>query len=149
MLTSFPETRVQKGSDNHRGLINGFKALKELRVIYTVFQGLIFFLLYSVLVYVPFMLENVLGYTAKEAGLTLAFQGIAIIITVSRVKSLASRYSKTTVITAGFVLAGLAILSISFAHSIVAVLPLILLFGAGYGLAQTAIDTQIIHIALS
>lgn len=150
VLTSLPETRVQKDSDNHKGLINGFKALKELRVTYTVFQGFaIFFLLYSVLVYVPFMLENVLGYSAKEAGLMLAFQGIAIIFTVSRVKSLASKYSKITIITAGFVLSGLAILSISFAHSIVSVLPLLLLFGAGYGLAQTAIDTQIIQTAPS
>lgn len=150
VLTSLPETRVQRDSDNHKGLINGFKALKELRVVYTIFQGFaIFFLLYSVLVYVPFMLENVLGYTSKEAGLMLAFQGIAIIFTVSRVKSLASKYSKATIITAGFIFSGLAILSISFAHSIVAVLPLLLLFGARYGLAQTAIDTQIIQIAPS
>lgn len=150
VLTSLPETRVQKDSDNHKGIINGFKALKELKIIYTIFLGFaIFFLLYSVLIYVPFMLKNVLGYTAKEAGLMLAFQGIAIIFTVSRVKSLASKYSKTTIIAAGFVLSGLALLSLSFAHSIVAVLPLLLLFGAGYGLAQTAIDTQIIHIAPS
>jgi predicted MFS family arabinose efflux permease len=150
VLTFLPETRVQKNNDDHKGIINGFKALKELKIIYTVFLGFaIFFLLYSVLIYVPFMLKNVLGYTAKEAGFMLAFQGIAIIFTVSRIKSLASKYSKTIIITTGFVLAGLALLSIPFAHSIVAVLPLILLFGAGYGLAQTAIDTQIIHIAPS
>ncbi|WP_292390572.1 MFS transporter [Methanosarcina sp. UBA5] len=150
VLTSLPETRVQSNNDDHKDITNGFKALKELRVTYTIFQGfMIFFLLYAVLVYVPFMIENVLGYTAKEAGLMLAFQGIAIILTISRVKSLASKYSKTMIITAAFVLAGLALLSLSFAHSIVAVFPLILLFGAGYGLAQTAIDTQIIDIAPS
>jgi predicted MFS family arabinose efflux permease len=150
VLTSLPETRIQSNNDDHKDITNGFKALKELRVTYTIFQGfMIFFLLYAVLVYVPFMIENVLGYTAKEAGLMLAFQGIAIILTISRVKSLASKYSKTTIITAAFVLAGLALLSLSFAHSIVAVFPLILLFGAGYGLAQTAIDTQIIDIAPS
>lgn len=148
VLTSLPETRVQRSNDDHKGIINGFKALKELRVIYTIFQGFaLFFLLYAVLVYVPFMLENVLGYTAKEAGLLLALQGIAIIFTTSRIKNLASKYSKTIIITTGFLFAGLAILSISFAHSIVAVIPLLLLFGAGYGLAQTTIDTQIIHIA--
>lgn len=150
VLTSLPETRVQRNNDDHKGLINGFKALKELRVIYTIFQGFaLFFLLYAVLVYVPFMLENVLGYTAKEAGILLACQGIAIIFTTSRIKSLASKYSKTTIIATGFVFSGLALLSLSFAHSIVAVLPLLLLFGAGYGLAQTAIDTQIIHISPS
>ena len=148
VLTSLPETRIQRSNDDHKGIINGFKALKELRVIYTIFQGFaLFFLLYAVLVYVPFILENVLGYTAKEAGLLLALQGIAIIFTTSRIKNLASKYSKTIIITTGFLFAGLAILSISFAHSIVAVIPLLLLFGAGYGLAQTTIDTQIIHIA--
>ncbi len=148
VLTSLPETRVQRSNDDHKGIINGFKALKELKVIYTIFQGFaLFFLLYAVLVYVPFILENVLGYTAKEAGLMLALQGIAIIFTTSRIKNLASKYSKTIIIATGFVFAGLAILSISFAHSIIAVLPLLLLFGAGYGLAQTTIDTQIIHIA--
>ncbi len=148
VLTFLPETRVQRNNDDHKGIIYGFKALKELRIIYTIFQGFaIFFLLYAVLVYVPFMLENILGYNAKEAGLLLALQGIAIIFTVSRVKSLANKYSKTIVIATGFVLTGLALLSISFAHSIVAILPLMLLFGAGYGLAQTAIDTQIILIA--
>lgn len=150
VLTSFPETRVQGNNDDHKGIINGFKALKELKIVYTVFQGfMLFFLLYSVLIYVPLMLENVLGYTAKEAGLLLAFQGIAIIFTTSRVKSLASKYSKTVVIAAGFVLSGLALLSMSFAHSIVAVLPLLLLFGAGYWLAQTTIDTQMIQVAPS
>lgn len=148
VFSFLPETRVKRNNDNHKGILNGFKALGELRVTYTIFQGFaIFFLLYSVLVYVPFMLENVLSYTAKEAGLLLAFQGIAIIFTVSRVKSLAKKYSKTTIIVTGFVFSGLALLSISFAHSIVTVLPSILLFGAGYGLAQTGIDTQIIHIA--
>jgi predicted MFS family arabinose efflux permease len=150
VLTFLPETRFKGNNDDHKGIINGFKALKELRVIDTIFQGFsLFFLLYAVLIYVPFMLENVLGYTAKEAGLMLALQGIAIIFTTSRIKSLASKYSKTIIIAAGFVLIGLAILSISLAHSIVVVLPLLLLFGAGYGLAQTAIDTQIIHIAPS
>jgi hypothetical protein len=74
VLTFLPETRVQKNNDDHKGIINGFKALKELKIIYTVFLSFaIFFLLYSVLIYVPFMLKNVLGYTAKEAGLMLAF----------------------------------------------------------------------------
>jgi len=103
VLTFLPETRVQRDSDDHKGIINGFEAIKELKIIYTIFLGFaIFFLLYSVLIYVPFMLKNVLGYTAKEAGLMLAFQGIAIIFTVSRVKSLASKYSKTTIIICYF-----------------------------------------------
>jgi MFS transporter, ACDE family, multidrug resistance protein len=102
-----------------------------------------------VLIYIPFMLKNVFGYTAKEAGLILAFQGIAIILIVPRVKTLANKHSTILIIATGFALDGLAIFSISFAYSIGTVLLLILLFGAGFGLAQTAIDAQIVQIAPS
>jgi hypothetical protein len=43
VLTSLPETRVQRSNDDHKGIINGFKALKELKVIYTIFQGFALF----------------------------------------------------------------------------------------------------------
>jgi sugar phosphate permease len=52
-------------------------------------------------------------------------------------------------VTAPLIGGGLAIFSISFAYSIVAVLLLILLFGADLGLAQTAIDVKIVQIAPS
>ena len=97
----------------------------------------------------PFMLKAVFGYTAKQAGLVLAFQGMAVILMASRVKVLVTKYSMVQVITTGFALVGLAILSVSFANSIVVVLLLMLMFGAGYGLAQTTIDAQIIHISPS
>ena len=150
VMAFLPETRVKRDNDGHKGILNGFTALKELRILYTVFLSFaVFFLLYSVLIYIPFMLKNVFGYTAKEAGLILAFQGIAIMLMVPRVKTLASKHSMILIIAAGFALDGLAIFSISFAYSIVAVLLLILLFGAGFGLAQTAIDAQIVQIAPS
>ncbi|MGA9189095.1 MAG: MFS transporter [Methanosarcina sp.] len=150
VMAFLPETRVKRDNDGHKGILNGFTALKELRILYTVFLSFaVFFLLYSVLIYIPFMLKNVFGYTAEEAGLILAFQGIAIMLMVPRVKTLASKHSMILIIAAGFALDGLAIFSISFAYSIVAVLLLILLFGAGFGLAQTAIDAQIVQIAPS
>ncbi|MEL4304634.1 MFS transporter [Methanococcoides sp. LMO-2] len=150
VITFLPETRVQKGNVNHKGIFDVLTTLKEFRLIYTVFLSFaIFFLLYSLVIYVPFMLKDVFGYTAKEAGLMLAFQGIAVILMASRVKKLAGKYSMTRVIAVGFLLVGLAIISISFAHSIATVLVLLLLFGAGFGLAQTANDAQIIQISPS
>jgi len=72
----FPETRVvKKENDEHDGILTAFKALKDLRVMYTVFLSFtIYFLLFSVVVYLPFMLEGVFGYTAREAGLILALE---------------------------------------------------------------------------
>jgi MFS transporter, ACDE family, multidrug resistance protein len=149
-MAFLPETRVQKDNEAHKGILNGFIALKELRILYTVFLSFaVFFILFSVLIYVPFMLQNVLGYTAKGAGIVLAFQGIAVILIVPRVKILASKHSTMLIIATGFTLTGLAIFSVSFAYSIFTVLLLMLLFGAGFGLAQTAIDAQIVQIAPS
>lgn len=150
VMAFLPETRVQKDNNGHKGILNGFKALKEFRILYTVFLSFaVFFILYSVLIYTPFMLNSLLGYSAEEAGLILVIQGIAIILMVPRVKLLATKHSTILIIAIGFALDGLAIFSISFAHSIVAVILLILLFGAGFGLAQTAIDAQIVQIAPS
>jgi MFS transporter, ACDE family, multidrug resistance protein len=149
-MAFLPETRVQRDNEAHKGILNGFIALKELRILYTVFLSFaVFFILFSVLIYVPFMLQNVLGYTAKGAGIVLAFQGIAVILIVPRVKILASKHSTMLIIATGFTLTGLAIFSVSFAYSIFTVLLLMLLFGAGFGLAQTAIDAQIVQIAPS
>jgi len=145
-----PETSVKKETDSHSGIINVFPALKDLRILYTVFLSFaIFFLLFSVIIYMPFMLKAVFGYTAKQAGYVLAFEGTAVIIMASRVKVLVTKYSMIQVITAGFALVGLAILSIPFANSIVTILLLMLVFGAGYGLAQTTNDAQIIRISPS
>nr|WP_269746788.1 MFS transporter [Methanosarcina vacuolata] len=149
-MAFLPETRVQRDNEAHKGILNGFTALKELRILYTVFLSFaVFFILFSVLIYVPFMLQNVLGYTAKGAGIVLAFQGIAVILIIPRVKILASKHSTMLIIATGFTLTGLAIFSVSFAYSIFTVLLLMLLFGAGFGLAQTAIDAQIVQIAPS
>lgn len=150
VIAFLPETRVQRNNEAHKGILNGFTALKELKILYTVFLSFaVFFILFSVLIYVPFMLQNVLGYTAKGAGIALAFQGIAVILIVPRVKILASKHSTMLIIATGFTLTGLAIFSVSFAYSIFTVLLLMLLFGAGFGLAQTAIDAQIVQIAPS
>ena len=123
VIAFLPETRIQRDNDDHKGIFNGFTALKELRILYTVFLSFaIFFILYSALIYAPFMLNNVLGYTAKEVGIVLAFQGIAVILIVPRVKILASKHSSMLIIATGFTLTGLAILSVSFAYSIFTVL---------------------------
>ncbi len=150
VLMFLPETKVQMKNGIHKGILDVLPALQDLQILYTVFLSFaIFFLLFSVIVYVPFMLKAVFAYTAKQAGFILAFQGLAVILMASRVKVLATKYSMIKVIAAGFALVGLAILSISFASSIVIVILLMLLFGAGYGLAQTTIDAQIIQISPS
>lgn len=148
MTILLPETKVRTDTAVHTGMVEALKSLRNVPVIYTIFMGFsIFFVLFAMMIYVPFMLKSVFGYASGGSGLMLAVPGITCILFASRVKSLAGQYSLLIVIAAGFVCVGLSMLLMPVAHSIVAVFLLMLLFGAGLLFAQTCIDVQIIHIS--
>jgi MFS transporter, ACDE family, multidrug resistance protein len=148
VMTILPETRVQKDKGDHKGMIEALKSLKELPIMYTIFMGYsIFFLLFAMMIYLPFMLKNEFNFASGESGIMLAVPGIACILMAPRVRSLASKYSLILVIIVGFALVGLSMLLISFVHSIIAIFLLLLLFGFGLILSQTCIDVQIIQIS--
>ncbi|MDD1730000.1 MAG: MFS transporter [Methanospirillum sp.] len=148
VLVYLPETRIQKECGNDRGIREVFTVLKQLPVLFTIFLGFaIYFLLFSLVIYVPFMVKNVFGFGSGESGLMLGIEGIAVIFMASRVNTLTERFSVTRIIIAGFVLVGISLIAISWMHSLFAVIVLLLLFGAGYGLAQTAIDVQIVNVS--
>lgn len=142
-----PETRAQNQGMRHRGMKDVMSSLRDFPIICTIFMGFaIFFLLYSLIIYVPFMLKNEFGFLSGESGLMLAIEGIAVVIMASRVSTLANRFSIIRVITAGFLMVGISLVCMPWTGTIIAIFLLLLLFGAGYGLAQTAIDAQIIHV---
>lgn len=143
-----PETRDKNQNVSNKGMKEAFSSLRKLPILCTIVMGFaIFFLLYSLIIYVPFMLKEGFGYSSVQSGLMLAIEGVAVVLLASRVRNLASRFSLIRVIITGFFLVGISLLCISFTDSIIAVFILLLLFGAGYGLAQTAIDAQIIYVS--
>jgi sugar phosphate permease len=99
------------------------------------------------MIYVPFMLKSVFGYASGGSGLMLAIPGITCILLASRVGPLAGKYSLLMVSAAGFACVGLSMVFMPVLHSLAAVFLLLLLFGAGLVLAQTAIDVQIIQVS--
>ena len=148
VITLLPETKGPTGTGDHMGMIEAFKCLGKLPIIYTIFMGFsIFFMLFAMMIYVPFMLKSVFGYASGGSGLMLAIPGITCILLASRVGPLAGKYSLLMVSAAGFACVGLSMVFMPVLHSLAAVFLLLLLFGAGLVLAQTAIDVQIIQVS--
>lgn len=150
VILFLPETRVPAATDHHNGMVEALRCLRELPILYTIFLGFsIFFMLFAMMIYVPFMLKGTFGYASGASGLMLAVPGIMCILFAPWVKPLAGKYSLPRVIVAGFIGVGLSMLLLACAQSVAAVALLLLLFGAGLILAQTAIDVQIIQISPS
>jgi len=150
VTVSLPETREQNKNMTHTGIKEAISSLREIPVIYTIFMGFsIFFLLYSLIIFLPFMLKELFDFSSGESGLMLAIEGIAVVILASQMRMLSCRFSMIRVIALGFFLVSISMFCISFAPSITGIFLLLILFGAGLGLAQTAIDAQIIQITPS
>ncbi|WP_406656511.1 MFS transporter [Methanolobus sp. ZRKC2] len=122
--------------------------LRESSVLYTVFLSFaISFLLYTVVIYVPFILKDNFGFSAAEAGLALGIQGFAMVSVASQAKRLAARYGKQKVIRTGFTIIGAAIGGFIFAETLVQTLAMILLFGLGFGMVLPPLNTLATQIA--
>lgn len=148
VILFLPETRVPAATPHRNGMVEALKCLRELPILYTIFLGFsIFFMLFAMMIYVPFMLKAVFGYSSGLSGLVLAVPGIACILIAPWVKPLAGKYSLPLVIAWGFIGVGLSLALLACAQSVAAVVLLLLLFGAGLILAQTAIDVQILQIS--
>lgn len=148
VIAMLPETKGKTSADNKNGLSEAFSSLRDSRILYTLFMVFcVYFLLFAVVIYIPFLLKAEFGFGAASSGLMLAFEGFAIMALASRVHLLSARFSVIRIIIAGFVLVGISLIGISFGPSIIAIFLLLLLFGAGYGLSQTGIDVQIVQVS--
>ncbi|MFA5253086.1 MAG: MFS transporter [Methanoregula sp.] len=148
VVVFLPETRVPTATAQHNGMADAFRCLKDLPIVATIFMGFsIFFLLFALMIYVPFMLKGAFGYASGASGLMLAVPGITCILFAPQVKPLTGKYSLSVVIALGFACVGLSMLFLAWAPSVVAVILLLLVFGAGLILAQTAIDVQLIQLS--
>ncbi|PWR73865.1 MFS transporter [Methanospirillum lacunae] len=148
VMMILPETRKQKELGSYQGLIEALRYLKNLPILYTIFMGFsIYFLLFAMMIYVPFMLKGEFNFTSGVSGIMLAVPGMACVVMAPKVRYFASKYSLIRVIIAGFVLVGLSLLIMSVVPSIIGVVLLLLLFGLGLVISQTCIDAQIIQIS--
>jgi len=148
VVVFLPETRIPSATAHQNGITDAVRCLKNLPIVATIFMGFsIFFLLFALMIYVPFMLKGAFGYASGASGLMLAVPGITCILFAPQVKPLTGKYSLPVVIAAGFACVGLAMLFLACAPSVAAVILLLLVFGAGLILAQTAVDVQLIQLS--
>jgi MFS family permease len=144
-----PETMNMKANPEQRtGFKKMFMSLKDIRVAYTVFLSFaVFFLLYTIVIYVPFILKDNFGFTSQGAGLALGVEGASVVIFASQAKRLASKYPKYTILGIGFTLLGIAVVGMSGANSIPLVFMLLLVFGVGFGMVQPLLNALITQVA--
>jgi len=148
VILFLPETRVPAETMHHNGMIGALRCLRDLPILATVFMGFsIFFLLFAMMIYVPFMLKESFGYASGASGVMLAVPGITCILMAPLVKPLTGKYSLPLVIAAGFIGVGLPMLFLAGVQSVATVVLLLLVFGAGLIFAQTAIDVQLIQLS--
>lgn len=142
-----PETN-SRNSKQKTGFMDMFLSLKDSRVAYTVFLSFaVFFLLYTIVIYVPFILKDYFGFTSQGAGLALGVQGASMVIFASQAKRFASKYPKYTILGIGFALLGTAVLGMSGVYSIPVVFLLLLIFGVGFGMIQPMLNTLVTQVA--
>ncbi|WP_406670993.1 MFS transporter [Methanolobus sp. ZRKC4] len=146
VVFALPETNPHENRTHNTESI--IKTLAEFRILYTIVLSFsIFFLLYTIVIYVPFILKDNFGFSVKEAGLALGIQGIAMAMISSRARSFSARYGKQKLLIAGFIITGIALGGFIFATSLPLVLVLIFLFGIGFGMVQPQLNTLATQVA--
>jgi ACDE family multidrug resistance protein len=143
---ALPETNSHENRSKDKQSI--IKALAEFRILYTIILSFsIFFLLYTMVIYVPFILKDNYGFTSIQAGLALGVEGIAMAGISSRARSLSARFGKRKLLMAGFGMTGLSLGGLIFASSLNQILALLLVFGAGFGMVQPQLNTLATQVA--
>ncbi|WP_407354722.1 MFS transporter [Methanolobus sp. WCC5] len=146
VLFALPETNPPE--NRNKGGKSVITALASFRVLYTIMLSFaIFFLLYTMVIYVPFILKDNFGFTAAEAGLALGLEGMAMATIASRARSFSARYGKAKLLMAGFAITGIALGGLILADSLWQVLGLIFIFGAGFGMVQPQLNTLATQVA--
>lgn len=141
-----PETNPHE--NRNKGNNSIIRSLADLRILYTIILGFsIFFLLYTMVIYVPFILKDDYGFTSSQAGLALGLEGITMASISFRARSLSARFGKQKLLMAGFSMTGISLGSLIFASSLYQVLALLLVFGAGFGMVQPQLNTLATQVA--
>lgn len=127
-----------------------FSVLRNINVFYVMFLCFMsFFLLYTIVIYVPFILIEKFNFTSMGAGIAIGLQGISMIIVASKAKKLALAYSFTKIILFGFLFISIAIFGIGILPELYMIYFFLLMFGVGFGMTQPLLSASITVVAPS
>ncbi|OKY77469.1 MAG: MFS family permease [Candidatus Methanohalarchaeum thermophilum] len=108
---------------------------------------LIFFLLYTIVTFLPMKLVNQLGYTEMEAGIILAALALTGAIVALNIEKISPKSSFKPLISLGFLLTGSGVILLSISPTIKQIIPSLLIFGAGMGLIQPLLNDVVTDLA--
>ena len=142
-----PETN-SKGMKKKTGFLEMFRPIRDIRVAHSLLLSfVIFFLLYTIVIYVPFILKDSFGFTAKGAGIALGIQGTSMALVASQAKRMSRRFPQHAVIASGFIISAMAVAGLAVADSLPQTVALLLMFGAGFGAVQPFLNTLVTQVA--
>lgn len=120
------------------------KALKDPSTLGILFSNfLMFFLLYTIVTFIPILLSQNYGVSETVIGSFLAIQGLAVAIVSAKADTIAKVIPKMGAICVGFLVAGIPLFLLPVELPLLLLGVPIALFGIGRGLVQPQINTLV------
>lgn len=124
------------------------KALKNSRVQAVLFLNFVsFFLVYTVVTFIPQLLTDMFGVSEALAGVFLAVQAIGTITIAMQSGKLVEMSEKKYLIGLGFLVSGLGFFFLPFRGILLWIIFTLLIYGMGRGLYQPQINTLVTEVA--
>lgn len=139
-----PKVRAKTLKNYLRPFVGSFKDLRVVAVLLTGF--LTFFLLYAIVIYIPFILVESYGFSEFIAGIVIGVQALATVPISLNADKLVKKISEKRLISIGFLIHGLALLWIPYSTFILIVV-LLAIFGVGRGLVMPQMNTLVTRLA--
>lgn len=140
-----PEVRAKTLKNYLRPFVDSFK---DLRVVAVLLAGfLTFFLLYAIVIYIPFILVEGYGFSEFVAGIVIGIQAVTIVPISLNADKLVKKISEKKLISIGFLIQGLALLWIPYNTPFILIVVLMAIFGVGRGLISPQMNTLVTRLA--
>lgn len=124
------------------------ESLKRVETIGILFANFMsFFLLYTIVTYVPLLLSQNYGTSGTVVGIFLSVQGVAVALTALKADVVVKTIPRVGAICLGFLITGVALLFIPTGIPLLLIALPIGVFGVGRGLIQPQINSTITDVA--
>ena len=135
-----PDIRSTQNTSSY--LIAALNIVKHHRALW-IFSGgfILFVLLFSIIVYIPMMVTDVLELSTAYAGFAVSLAAATSGVVATQSGKLRKRYEPEYIVLTGFIVAGLALFLLSFVQSYVVLLSFLIIWGSGFALVMPTLST--------
>lgn len=107
----------------------------------------LFILLYCLMIYFPLLLDEKFMLSTFYAGLAISFASGVVALTGTQAGKIMSRFPKRKIVLAGFTFCAIALFLIPYAPNFVLSLPVLFIWGIGFGLTIPTLSTLATELA--